>query len=129
MPSLNFVAAANTIGHAGATPVFCDITSTDDLTVSPEDLQAATRNLRSRSVEFRHRGFEQWARHGRSQRWQVVQSVCGSTASRRRSWAALSGPDSGLCQAMFATSASGLSRESGERWQSKQNFMVNGSTA
>jgi dTDP-4-amino-4,6-dideoxygalactose transaminase len=41
VPSLNFVAAANTIGHAGATPVFCDITSTDDLTVSPEDLQAA----------------------------------------------------------------------------------------
>jgi dTDP-4-amino-4,6-dideoxygalactose transaminase len=41
VPSLNFVAAANTIGHVGASPVFCDITSTADLTVSPEDLEAA----------------------------------------------------------------------------------------
>jgi dTDP-4-amino-4,6-dideoxygalactose transaminase len=41
VPSLNFVAAANTIGHVGATPVFCDITSTADLTVNPEDLEAA----------------------------------------------------------------------------------------
>jgi dTDP-4-amino-4,6-dideoxygalactose transaminase len=41
VPSLNFVAAANTITHTGATPVFCDVISADDLTVSPTDLEAA----------------------------------------------------------------------------------------
>jgi dTDP-4-amino-4,6-dideoxygalactose transaminase len=41
IPSLNFVAAANTIGHVGATPVFCDVIGDDDLTVSPKDLEAA----------------------------------------------------------------------------------------
>jgi dTDP-4-amino-4,6-dideoxygalactose transaminase len=41
VPSLNFVAAANTIGQTGARPVFCDIAGADDLTVSPADLEAA----------------------------------------------------------------------------------------
>jgi dTDP-4-amino-4,6-dideoxygalactose transaminase len=41
VPSLTFVAAANTIGHVGAVPVFCDIAADDDLNVSPEDLEAA----------------------------------------------------------------------------------------
>jgi dTDP-4-amino-4,6-dideoxygalactose transaminase len=41
VPSLNFVAAANTIGQTGATAVFCDIGGVDDLTVSPEDLERA----------------------------------------------------------------------------------------
>jgi dTDP-4-amino-4,6-dideoxygalactose transaminase len=41
LPSLTFVAAANTIGHVGATPVFCDITGSHDLNVSPDDLEEA----------------------------------------------------------------------------------------
>src|SRR5439155_15477626 len=41
LPSLNFVAAANAILHAGATPVFCDIGGPDDLNVSADDLDAA----------------------------------------------------------------------------------------
>jgi dTDP-4-amino-4,6-dideoxygalactose transaminase len=41
VPSLNFVAAANTIGHTGATPVFCDITAADDLNVDPRDIEGA----------------------------------------------------------------------------------------
>jgi dTDP-4-amino-4,6-dideoxygalactose transaminase len=41
LPSLNFVAAANTIVHTGATPVFCDITGPDDLNVDPRDLRDA----------------------------------------------------------------------------------------
>jgi dTDP-4-amino-4,6-dideoxygalactose transaminase len=41
LPSLNFVAAANTIAHTGATPVFCDITGPDDLNVEPGDIAAA----------------------------------------------------------------------------------------
>ena len=41
LPSLNFVAAANTIVHTGATPVFCDIRGGDDLNHDPADLEAA----------------------------------------------------------------------------------------
>ncbi len=41
VPSLNFVAAANAIAHTGATPVFCDVVGPDDLTTSPDDVEAA----------------------------------------------------------------------------------------
>ena len=41
LPSLNFVAAANTIAHTGARPVFCDIVGPADLNLDPRDLEAA----------------------------------------------------------------------------------------
>ena len=41
VPSLNFVAAANTIAHTGATPVFCDVCSANDLNLDPTDVEAA----------------------------------------------------------------------------------------
>ena len=41
LPSLNFVAAANTIGHTGATPVFCDIVGAENLNLDPADVEAA----------------------------------------------------------------------------------------
>jgi dTDP-4-amino-4,6-dideoxygalactose transaminase len=55
LPSLTFVAAANTIGHVGATPVFCDITGLDDLNVSPEDLEAAVTPA-TRAIVVMHYG-------------------------------------------------------------------------
>lgn len=39
-PSLTFVATANAIRYTGAIPVFADITSEDDLNVSPDDIEA-----------------------------------------------------------------------------------------
>lgn len=39
-PSLTFVATANAIRYTGATPVFADITSADDLNVCPDDIEA-----------------------------------------------------------------------------------------
>ena len=41
LQSLNFVAAANTILHTGATPVFCDVSGAEDLNLDPADLEAA----------------------------------------------------------------------------------------
>jgi dTDP-4-amino-4,6-dideoxygalactose transaminase len=41
LPSLNFVAAANTVAWTGATPVFCDIVGQDDLNLDPDDLERA----------------------------------------------------------------------------------------
>ena len=55
LTSLNFVAAANTIRHTGATPVFCDITGVDDLNVSPEDIEAAI-GPRTRALVVMHYG-------------------------------------------------------------------------
>ncbi|HSW65172.1 MAG TPA: DegT/DnrJ/EryC1/StrS family aminotransferase [Dissulfurispiraceae bacterium] len=39
-PALTFVATANSIVQTGATPIFADVVSTDDLTVSPEEIVA-----------------------------------------------------------------------------------------
>jgi len=55
VPSLNFVAAANTIGHTGATPVFCDITNENDLNISPRDLELAIGPA-TRAVVVMHYG-------------------------------------------------------------------------
>jgi dTDP-4-amino-4,6-dideoxygalactose transaminase len=39
-PSLTFVATANAIRYTGAMPVFADITSANDLNISPDDIEA-----------------------------------------------------------------------------------------
>jgi dTDP-4-amino-4,6-dideoxygalactose transaminase len=41
VPSLNFVAAANTIVHTGAEAVFCDVVGPEDLNLDPADVEAA----------------------------------------------------------------------------------------
>ena len=41
LPSLAFVAAANVVRHAGATPVLCDVCGGDDLNLDPVDVRAA----------------------------------------------------------------------------------------
>ncbi|NCO04040.1 MAG: DegT/DnrJ/EryC1/StrS family aminotransferase [Alphaproteobacteria bacterium] len=39
LPSLTFVATANAVRYVGATPVFADVTSLEDLTINPEDIE------------------------------------------------------------------------------------------
>jgi dTDP-4-amino-4,6-dideoxygalactose transaminase len=55
VPSLNFVAAANTITHTGATPVFCDVIGPHDLTVDPADLERAI-GRKTRAILVMHYG-------------------------------------------------------------------------
>jgi len=54
-PSLTFVATANAILYAGATPRFADIASPDDLTIAPEAARAAV-NERTRAMVVMHYG-------------------------------------------------------------------------
>ena len=72
VPSLNFVAAANTIVHAGAEPVFCDIAGPADLNLAVADLEAAVTE-RTKALVVLHYGghpcdmgavLEVAARHG-----------------------------------------------------------------
>jgi dTDP-4-amino-4,6-dideoxygalactose transaminase len=39
LPSLNFVAAANTVAHTGARPILCDVRGADDLNLDPLDVE------------------------------------------------------------------------------------------
>ena len=39
VPSLTFIASVNSIIYTGATPVFADVVSEDDLTISPQDIE------------------------------------------------------------------------------------------
>ena len=57
VPSLNFVAAANTIVHTGATPVFVDIVGDDDLNMDPADVQAAITPKTKAIVVLHYGGF------------------------------------------------------------------------
>jgi dTDP-4-amino-4,6-dideoxygalactose transaminase len=55
VPSLTFVAAANAIRHAGATPVFCDIRGASDLNLDPADVEAAISE-RTKAICVLHYG-------------------------------------------------------------------------
>ncbi len=53
MPSLTFVATANAVRYTGATPVFADITSENDLTISLASLESAL-TPRTKAVMVMH---------------------------------------------------------------------------
>jgi dTDP-4-amino-4,6-dideoxygalactose transaminase len=55
LPSLNFAAAANVVRHAGATPVFCDVTGESDPNLDPRDVEAAV-GTRAKAIMALHYG-------------------------------------------------------------------------
>jgi dTDP-4-amino-4,6-dideoxygalactose transaminase len=57
LPSLNFVAAANVVRHAGAVPVFCDIGGPHDLNLDPDDLEAAVGPRTKALLVLHYGGF------------------------------------------------------------------------
>jgi dTDP-4-amino-4,6-dideoxygalactose transaminase len=57
LPSLNFVAAANSIAHTGARPIFCDIVGAGDLNLDPADLEAAVGPSTKAVVVLHYGGF------------------------------------------------------------------------
>ena len=57
VPSLNFVAAANTIKHTGAEPVFCDIVGPHELNLDPADVEAAVTPRTKALVVLHYAGY------------------------------------------------------------------------
>jgi dTDP-4-amino-4,6-dideoxygalactose transaminase len=57
VPSLNFVAAANVIVHAGGVPVFCDIRGIDDLNLDPVDVAEAVTGRTRMILALHYGGF------------------------------------------------------------------------
>jgi dTDP-4-amino-4,6-dideoxygalactose transaminase len=55
LPSLSFVATANAVLYTGATPVFADITSLENLNISPRDIERRI-NQRTRAIVVMHYG-------------------------------------------------------------------------
>jgi dTDP-4-amino-4,6-dideoxygalactose transaminase len=55
VPSLTFVASANSIRYTGATPVFADITSETDFNISPDTIEASITE-RTRAIMLVHFG-------------------------------------------------------------------------
>ena len=56
-PSLTFVATANTIRYVNATPVFCDITSLEDLTIFPDEIEKAITSKTKAIIVMHYAGF------------------------------------------------------------------------
>jgi dTDP-4-amino-4,6-dideoxygalactose transaminase len=56
LPSLTFVAAANCVAHTGATSVFCDVTSPEDLNMDPDDVERAITPATKAIVAFHYGG-------------------------------------------------------------------------
>ena len=57
LPSLNFVAAANTVVWTGATPVFCDVVGPDDLNLDPDDLEHAITPSTKAVIALHYGGY------------------------------------------------------------------------
>ena len=56
-PSLTFVATANAIRYVNATPIFCDITSLEDLTISPDEIAKAITSKTKAIIVMHYAGF------------------------------------------------------------------------
>ena len=56
-PSLTFVATANAIRYVNATPIFCDITSLEDLTISHKEIEKSITSKTKAIIVMHYAGF------------------------------------------------------------------------
>ena len=57
VPSLSFVATANVVKYTGATPVFCDITGNQDLTIDPLEIEKKITDKTRAIIPMHYGGF------------------------------------------------------------------------
>lgn len=80
VPSLTFVATANAVKYEGATPVFCDITGVDDLTMSPVHMRELLTPRTKAVIVMHYAGFscdmEAIMRFARENNLLVIEDAC-----------------------------------------------------
>ena len=57
VPSLTFVATVNCIRYAGGTPVFCDVTSEENLCINPDEIEKLITNKTKAVIVMHYGGF------------------------------------------------------------------------
>lgn len=57
VPSLTFVATANAVRYVGATPVFADITSNDQIVIDPKQIERSITNKTKAIIVMHYAGF------------------------------------------------------------------------
>ncbi len=57
VPSLTFVATVNCIRYAGGTPVFCDVTSKDNLCIDPDEIEKRITERTKAVIVMHYGGF------------------------------------------------------------------------
>jgi len=79
-PSLTFVATVNAIRYVDAIPVFADITSYDDLTISPTDIEAKITQKTKAIILMHYGGFacdmERIMHIARKHQLKVIEDAC-----------------------------------------------------
>jgi dTDP-4-amino-4,6-dideoxygalactose transaminase len=87
VPSLNFVAAANVVSLTGATPVFCDVVSEDDLNLNVADVEAAVTDRTRAVIALHYAGFgcdiEELLELARGRKIAVVEDAAHAPGARR----------------------------------------------
>jgi len=69
VPSLTFVATANAVRYVGATPVFCDVSSIENLTISPDAVREAITEKTKAVIVMHYAGF--------GCDMQAIKAICG----------------------------------------------------
>jgi len=84
-PSLTFVATVNAIRYVGAIPVFCDVTSEDDLTISPEDIERKITKKTKAIIIMHYAGFScemsKIMKISRKYKLKVIEDACHAPLS------------------------------------------------
>ena len=80
VPSLTFVATANAVRYVGATPVFADICSLEEPTISPEDIRAKISPRTKAIIVMHYAGFpcrmEEIMQIAQEHNLKVVEDAC-----------------------------------------------------
>lgn len=89
VPSLTFVATVNSVKYVGAIPVFCDITSYNDLCISPKEIEAKITPRTKAITVMHYAGFpcnmDAIMAIARKHNLKVIEDACHGPLSEYRS--------------------------------------------
>ncbi len=89
LPSLTFVATVNAVKYVGAKPVFCDIVSTGDLTISPQDIEKKITKKSKAIIVMHYAGFacdmDKICGLSRKYNLKIIEDACHAPLSQYKS--------------------------------------------